>query len=425
MPANSRRIALFAIANVFALAAAGTGAARASSGTEPAPPPIDGLVAWYDVRSLHRSHRDGAPVASWPDASGKGHGLTLDEGGDPALFQAGRDAGLPHVLVGERGAYSVASPFRLEDHTIVLVYAAERPGRALLRSDVEEGRGIVLRADSRRDQYQTGGAAGGRTFAYGQSIGRSEGSFDVTILARREGVFRQFENGSDVSTGIEEREPIRVGKLFDLYASQYVRLNGHGLRIAEMLFYDRYLSAAERRAVLEYVEQRHGIVAGTRRDLPLPDGRTHRVRLRTDRAASLGAVPAEEGAAAATATIAWNLQDVLAPPFRHDAELAPERLGASRDGTQSAITLILPVLASVPGTSVRVLLLVNGERYLPRDLKSGELPVEGGPPAVLQLDADIELDAGDFLTVVASPAGPPGASVRLVPDGALLVVPGP
>jgi hypothetical protein len=44
---------------------------------------------------------------------------------------------------------------------------------------------------------------------------------------------------------------------------------------------------------------------------------------------------------------------------------------------------------------------------------------------VLRLDTEIDLDTDDFLTVVTVPDGPPGAAVRIVPDGAALIVPGP
>ncbi len=174
-----RRIVAVAVLIVVSLAGA-------AMGQQIEPDQISGLVAWYRAASLDL--RNDEPVDVWKDDSGNGHDLTSDNNGLPALYQASTLNGSATVLVRKYNSYSVAAPFNLIDHAIVLVYAPGGPDAALLRSETSNYSGILLRADGQFEQLRQDAR---QSFSYGAPTPLMR-HFGITVLGRQSGQLMSF-----------------------------------------------------------------------------------------------------------------------------------------------------------------------------------------------------------------------------------------
>ena len=370
--------------------------------------PVDetsGLVAWYTVDALHATLRDGDRVRVWPDSSGNGHDLVDEENGLPSTFRTVRLNGRPVVEVGKANTHTVTNPFELDDHTIVLVYGVRKARRGLFqsRAEGEDGRGIVLREGLRRDVLELGSSRA----VYTDDTPAEE--FNIAVLARQQGILRAFVNGADVSTGALSEGAVRVGRFFRVAVTRAVRVDGEGLGVSEMIFYDRYLDDDERGAVTEYLSERYQleIEIGDTRILP-PEPARVRAALTTTTKANVNDAEAY--------MIDWTSATRMEAPFAHDKE-KPSRLVCTADGTAVRLYLSLPLRSAVDGANVRIMLVRNGETYLPVEASSGPLSGDGEPREIL-LETRLILDAGEYVQVVTIPEGEPG-QVTVVPEGAV------
>jgi hypothetical protein len=382
------------------------------------PGEVPGLVAWYEVHSLHRHKRDGDTVDRWTDSSRRGHDLDATSDGAPPRFRTLQLNGKPVVAIGRADHFDVASPFELEDHTIFLVYGTDNTRRAFFRSDSDASHGVILGQDGRSHQYQNGKEG---LFPYNRPMPLDQDN-SITVLGRESGVLRAFVNGVDISSDAELTKTIRVGRFFHLEHTTFVGSDGEGLRIAEMIFYDRFLTDAERAGITRYLSEEYGIalesgvvartVAQTGDDVAIDEAAVL-VRLGID---------TEINVNDDLVAIGWNIADKVAPPFRFDTEDTNTELHCARDGTRVRVTLTLPLRSDVVEARVRALLLKNGRDYHPKEAVNG--PFEGPGPdrkATIRFQTVMTLDAGDFVEAVTSRAGPSG-QVRLEPGGALFIV---
>jgi hypothetical protein len=382
------------------------------------PAQVPGLTAWYEVGSLHRHTRDGDTIRRWADSSRQGHDLTAT--GEDVLprFETLALNGKPVVAVGQANRFDVANPFELDDHTIFLVFGSEYTERALFRSDSDSRRGVILGENGRSHEYQNGKE--GR-FRYTRP-GPLELGFGITVLGRESGVLKGFVNGADVSSDVEFPESIRVGAFFRLRHTTFVESDGEGLRVAEMIFYDRYLTESERAAVTQYLSDEYGIAvaddAEIRRvvehanEIPI-DENAVLVRLATRTPID---VNHEFGA------IGWDAVDRVETPFRFDAAAANTELHCVKDGTRVHVTVTLPLQSEVADARIRMLLLRNGRDYHAEEAVNSRFEGSGADKqADLCLRTELTLDAGDFVEVVTSRSGAPG-EVRIRPDGGLFVI---
>jgi len=386
------------------LALGAPGAARAQA---PAPDAVPGLVAWYAADTLALS--DGEPVRTWPDASGHGHDLTDDRNGAPALLRKDQIEGRPVVLVQKANSHSVGQPFTLGPHTLFLVAAVGQARRALFRADGDPSSGLLLDDDKGRHVYQSGGTA----VRY-STASAGIGPFALTVLGREGAELRAFVGGNDVSSGDEYDQPIRVGKFFHLRHTTYVSSDGDGLRIAEMLFYDRWLTDAERAAVSAYLAGKYGLeLAGSTAPPPAPAP----VPLPSAALARLGSSrPVEVNAGAA---FPWNTAPELDTPFRFDPA-TPTRLYCAADA-RVRLYVALPLESDVEGASVRVLFRRNGAEFLPGEGRSGLLSGEAGRrTGSVQAEIVTRLAAGDYVEVLTVPLGAAGR-VTVPPAAAVLL----
>ncbi len=381
------------------------------------PDEVPGLVAWYDADSL-RGNRDGGAVRSWTDRSGNGHDLKLDEGSPPALFRASQLNGEPTINVRKGAFYSVTEPFELDDHTIFIVYKSQYVG-ALFRDDTEKTKGLVLRVDGRHHHYRNGGI--GKEGAYYNAAMPLDSKFSITVLGKERSILRSFINGVDVSSGAVQAQKIRVGKFFDLTYSQFVSRDGAGLQIAEILFYDRFLTDVERDGVTQHLGEQFGLesesagVASYRTVLEslYRSSDSKMIRLGTAKSTNLND--------AAGAGIRWDVQTRLDAPFSHDPEKDPSHLHCSADATRIRLYVSLPVRSTVPGVRLRALLLKNGKEYLPEEAETGVFGGEGeSGHAVIELGTTLFLNADDKIEVVAFADGADG-EVTLVASKAVLM----
>jgi hypothetical protein len=323
---------------------------------------------------------------------------------------------LPAVQVRKGESYTVATPFELGEHTIFLVYRSDRPARALFRSNTDKLHGVLLRGEGHTDQLQT--SAPVQTTNYGTTT-LPRGKFGITVLGREAGVLKAFMNGADISIGAEYLGVMVVGKFFHLDHSQYAKSDGDGLRIAEMIFYNRYLTDGEREVVTRYLSDKYAI-------------EVERHEATADIAEESGAVMEFMGVGLAQLStnteadinggmtvIPWNLQDVLDPPFQHDTAAGNSRLACVQDGTRVRLYVSLPLATSVAGAEIRVLFRMNGSAYLRGEGRSGPFGGNGGKRTV-RAEVIASMNKGDYIEVVALREGAEG-SVTIEPSSAVFI----
>ncbi len=389
------------------------------AGLAAGPDSIAGLEAWYSADSLQNSLSRDDPVSTWVDLSDKGHDLICDRKGLPALFTPQQVNGLPAVQVRKAESYTVTAPFELGEHTIFLVYRADAPGRVLFRSNTDKLLGVILRGEGRTDQLQTSSPV--QTTNYGTTT-LPRGKFGITVLGREAGSLKAFINGTDVSVGAEYPGVMAVGKFFHLDHSQYAKSDGDGLRIAEMIFYNRYLTGGEREVVTRYLSDKYAI-----------DVERHEETAVTA-AAESGAVMEFLGVGIAQLStnskadinggmtvIEWDLQDVLDPPFQHDTASANSRLVCGQDGMRVRLYVSLPLSSSVPGANIRVLFRMNGSAYMRGEGRSGPFGGAGAEgKRTVRAEVITSMNRGDYIEVVALREGAEGP-VTIDPSSAVFI----
>lgn len=383
------------------------------------PDEVGGLEAWYQIETVHAQLNDGEVVSTWKDSSGNGHHLIDERSGVRAILQIKQLNGKPAVLIRKGNTHSVALPFALEDHAIFLVYRADYSSRALFQSDVDEARGLLLRSDEKLHQFQNGGPEYMQSYNARASLPQG---FNVTVLTRGAGVLGCFVNGVDVSSRTRFSDPVRVGRFFGLKHTQFARSDGDGLHIAEMVFYNREPSRRERDGVTRYLADKYGLEvqlaepASPAAEPPppappaAPDPKDFQAWLSTR---------AETDLNVAVVAIPWGVEAKLEAPFRHDATKEATRLYCTRDGAQVELYLRLPLTARAAGTSLRLLILKNGQEYQTAKEASGPiLGPDGQARATLVLETTVALGNGDYIEVIASATGGPGP-VTPDPDAAV------
>ena len=229
-------------------------ASQTAAIAEVSPDQIDGLEAWWSADSLSGSLANGGKVATWQDHSENKHHLEHSGGVTPDYYE--NWAGDKPIVYAREGTMSVTNPFTLVDHTIFLVYRAEGAHTKGLFHGSSELKGIVLqRGDERFDTYNAGSAG---TVNYDTGSSPAE-EFRVTALGRERGTLSAWLNGKEISSHAENPDPIEVANFFFLKQTTYSKRSGNGLAVAEMLFYDRFLSGAERVAITDYLSTKYGV----------------------------------------------------------------------------------------------------------------------------------------------------------------------
>jgi hypothetical protein len=377
------------------------------------PDTIGGLTAWYRASDLGLN--TGAKVGTWPDASENGHDLVDDATGLHATYDAVQANNHPAVVIRKGNSHSVTNPFELADHTIFVVFRTRLSGRALFRSDADEFSGVVLRADELHDRLVY---SSGQGLNYG-SVQEPSRSFGITTLGRQAGLLYSFVNGVDVSAGAEYEGTVRVGKFFHLTHTRFSKADGDGLSIAEMIFYNRFLSDQELAQVTRYLAESYEIELGA--------------ALEGEEAAEYVEVVAAPASLAQLSTtiktnvneamvaVPWDRQDELDPPFRHDAKESNTRLICDSDETRVRLHVSLPLSADVDGVNIRLLFRVNGALFLRGEGRTGPFGGPGGAgKASVAAEVLTTLNAGDYVEVVALRAGAAGM-VTIDPDEAVFI----
>jgi hypothetical protein len=370
---------------------------------------IDGLQAWYTVRSLHEYLRNGETVGTWEDSSGNGRDLKSDDRGRRALFYVNQLNGKPSVAVTPTNGYTVAKPFRLDDHTIFLVYGAAYDQCALFQSSTEgeDGVGIVLGDKDNRDAYQSGPFR-----IYANKRPPPTRDYVIKVLGRRSGVLHSFVDGDDYSSRKQFRPQLGVGRFFRLSYSRAVRKDGKGLGIAEMIIFDRYLRDSERSAVTRHLAEWYGIELAKGAEVRPPEEHLVRARLGTEKEQNVNVTE--------PTAISWEKQIELKSPLRHDAGSDRSKLYSTEDDTHVRLYVSLTLRSSTPGAAVRALLLKNEEEYLDEEGRTGSMSGDPAEGTIVRFAANLTLAAGDYVEVVTLGEGEPGA-VTLDPAGSEFV----
>ena len=386
----------------------------ASAARAEVPAELPGLVAWYRADSLG-SMTHGEAIPAWRDSSAGGHDLTHDDNGPAAVYRADQAGGHSAVRVNA-GSYSVTNPFELGSHTVFLVYTANAPERALFRSEANPRLGVLLRHDGDIDLIVNGGMAQGEFAPYGVARA-STAPWTLAVIGRDSGVMHGEVDGSASTSEIRFDTIVRVGTMFDLDVTTFVGRDGEGLKIAEMIFYDRWLADDERARVRGYLGARYALDVGT---APVVTPAPEPVALERHGLALLSTTTTADLNGPGVA-IPWTEHDELDPPFAHDAEQAPTRLVCTRDGTVVRLFAQLPVDSVSPGVNVRALFRVNGGRFLRGEGRSGPFGGEGAQESTsIAIDVVTTLNAGDWVEVVTLKAGAAG-TVRLAAGAALFL----
>jgi hypothetical protein len=393
----SRRLTIACIALLSALGAA----------TAAAPDQINGLEAWYRADALQQSLSRDNPVSTWPDASGNGHDLTDDKNGLPALYAPMQVNNLPVIRVQKGSKYSVASPFELGDHTIFVVYRADNAGRAFFRSNSDKFHGVILRAEGKWDQLQISAPIQTKNYGSSTQPGRA---FGITVLARQSDLLMTFLNGVDISAGAEYPGVMVVGKFFRIDHNRYAKSDGEGLRIAEMLFYNRYLTGAERESVTRYLSDKYALEIEKHEEVTEEVQRqagtvvtyegTSLAQLSTNSRANIN-----EGAA----VVAWDVEDALDSPFEHGSGANNSRLICTNDSTRVRLYVSLPVSTTIEGAHIRVLFRINGSGYMRGEGRSGIFGRAGATDKrTVYSEVVTTLNADDYIEVVVLREGAEG-----------------
>jgi hypothetical protein len=209
-----------------------------------------------------------------------------------------------------------------------------------------------------------------------------------------------------------------VGRFFQLQRTARVILDGDDMRVAEMIFYDRFLEDHERAAVTLGLAERYGITLNgdpAVREIVLPseediDNQAVIARLRAHGGPNLN----DE-----VVTLIWDVLDDIVEPLQFDTEGARAELHCLQDGTHVRLTLLMPLTSDTTDARLRVLFIKNSEEYLPDDAESG--PIEGSEPTMVRLRTTTTLNAGEWIEVVTNREGAEG-TVRIAPDGVKLIV---
>jgi hypothetical protein len=368
------------------------------------PDEIDGLEAWWSADAL--SLANGGKVTVWADRTENKHDLKHSGGVQPDFYE--NWAGDKPIVYAREGTMSVADPFTLVDHTIFLVYRAEGAHTKGLFHGSSELRGIVLqRGDERFDTYNAG-SAGSINYDVGSSPAEE---FRVTALGRERGTLRAWLNGEEISSNTENSDPIEVSNFFFVKQTTYSKRSGNGLAVAEMLFYDRFLSGAERAAVTDYLSTKYGITVTAEEvvDEVVREGDSDYEDVWVGGLVQLSTTTEANVNADEPFVIPWDIQDLLDEPFVHDPGANNTRLGSDQDGTRVRLHVSLPLISSVPGTSVRVLFRLNGAAFLRGEGRSGPLgATEGTHRGSVTAEVIAPLSKGDYIEVVTMRAGAPG-----------------
>ncbi len=396
------------VACVLALAAAPAGAEVL------APDQVNGLVAWYELESVHRHSRDGDSVERWSDSSGNGHNLV---GASDVGFPVFRIKGLndrPTVSLRRTNRFNVAEPFDLDDHTIFIVYATELNKRAFVSSETNARLGIVLQEEARFDHLQDGS---GGSFRYNRMTQAFAG-FRIMALGRQRGSLKAFVNGRNQSSGLSVATPLRVGRLFQIRHTTYVTSDGGGMTIAEMIFYDRHLEDAERNGITRYLSEKF--------DLPVsftpPPEPEKKIEIDPAAVQLRASTRSDINVNDEIVAIPWSLPGRIDGPFHFDSDSGNTELHSRDDGARLRVTVTLPLRTQVADAKVRLLLLINRERYLAEEAVSEPFAGQGVDKASeLRLQAELTLDNGDFFEVITTREGGRGP-VRMPAGEALLII---
>lgn len=389
------------------------------------PGKYDGLVAWYRVDSLHRNHNEGELVLEWPDSSGQGRRLVAHADGVRAVFRTRQLNLEPVVEMRANTRFQVEQPFELQDHTVFVVYDTRQTRRALFYDDTEKRRGLVLLDAQQHHRYALEDPK--KTVSYsGKPVPRK--GFSITVLTRGKGLLGCLVDGVDLSSGIRFDPTIRVGGFFFVQPTGGGRGDADGLRVAEMIFYDRRLDSEEVAEVTAYLSDKYAIEVAASEPPPgsvapvdsatkrfLPAQESARVWLGTQGFAEVNA---------RAIVMRWHSQVKVEPPFRHDpGDETDSRLVCTQDGTRVELFVQLPLRTSSNNTRVQLLILKNGTEYLDEFGDSG--PITGYNPkrARIEFHTTLDLNAGEFIEVVVRGIGKSG-SVVIDPHFAALVVNG-
>jgi hypothetical protein len=191
-------------------------------------------------------------------------------------------------------------------------------------------------------------------------------------------------NGENLSSGETLGEALQVGRLFRIRLTTYVIPDGLGMRVAEMIFYDRSLGEDERDAVTGYLSRKYAIT------------------LTPKLGALLRTTHLQEINPSSTRRVEWDEQIAVGAPLSHDtASVENTELRCTRDGTNVRLSVSLSLTSQTHGMNVQIAFLKNDTMYLDETAETGPMTGEAAPYiAMIRLETTLTMDAGDFVEVV-------------------------
>jgi hypothetical protein len=242
--------------SVTALSAPTAVVAQATAGD--APPVTAGLQLWFDAG--HESYGDGAAVTRWSDQSGNGRDLTAFDAGAAPVFRRAAVNGRPAVeFDGVRSLLKTYdSTFTLaQPDTFFVVYRdlapAGSPSGYVFDSRNSSIRQVLGRGSNDDVEIYADVALTVPALPYPFP------SFDLwsgTFNGSSSGLYRNGALVAQGGVGGASLAGLTVGGLST--SGQYGYAYGH-VQVAEILWYDSALGAADRQAVTAWLEARYAI----------------------------------------------------------------------------------------------------------------------------------------------------------------------
>jgi hypothetical protein len=221
-----------------------------------APPVTAGLQMWFDAGQ--EAYADGSPVTRWTDRSGNGRDLTSFDSGSAATFRSNVVNGRPALeFDGARSLLKTyAATFTLaQPDTFFIVYR-----------DLDTVEGYVFDSRNTSVRQLLGRASTGNLEMYADIPLSAKPTFPFAGFELWSGTFAGptstlYRNGAVAAQGNAGNGSLSgftVGALST--SAQYGYSYSHSL-VAEVLWYSGTLSATDRQAVTDWLNQKYGVIS--------------------------------------------------------------------------------------------------------------------------------------------------------------------
>ena len=247
------------LVSLLAALCALVGAAPSSGSGLADPPPVSaGLQLWYEADSL--SDQNGAPVLTWPDGSGFGRDLSAFSAGQAPIMRRGAVNGKAalefdggsSLMKTYNSTFTIAQP-----DTFFVVY------KSLDTNSSARAFVFDSRDSSVRQVFGKSGAGQARLYA-NQDLDYSGIAYPFDSYEVWSGTFNGsssvlYRNGTSLGTGSAGGASLAGLSVGGLSTSGQYGYDLAHIQVAEILLYNGTMSAANRQALTDWLNQKYGL----------------------------------------------------------------------------------------------------------------------------------------------------------------------